>query len=132
MSSSLVADLKLIRDKEKLVVKSVNLKTFIIDENCFPTTIKIENLSDEKSSGFDEDVWVFCVNNKTKLKNVSFLGFDKLMHEHSTIIYFHRLLEAHKINFGMSNHDSALFTLIGSGCSNYPSRDGLYEWLMRC
>lgn len=129
MSSSLVADLKLISGKEVTSLKSVELKTFT--SNKTPQIIKIENMS----SGTDstkKDIWEFCLNNKTMFENVSYLQFDRRIHEHAAIKYFYHMLVENELRFGMSNHEYANFTLAEcalSSCPSEPNPPALYEWM---
>lgn len=130
MSSLLVADLALTYDNKTTSLKSVNLKTFVLDKKY--SIIRIGNISNDKTKSTRKDIWMFCLNNKTMLEHLIYLEFDKLMHEHLAIKYFYAMLDENKIRFNFSNNVSALFTLSECAMSSHPGarKITLYDWMM--
>lgn len=131
MSSSLVADLKLISGKEITSLKSVELKTFTTSKT--PQIIRIENMSNSGTESTKKDIWEFCLNNKTMFENATYLHFDKRIHEHVAIKYFYHMLDENEIRFGMSNHEYASFTLAACALSTRPTSEpnppDFHEWM---
>jgi hypothetical protein len=129
MNSSLIADLELVCENEKITIKSVELKTFVSGKR--PSLIRIGNMNNAETKSTRKDIWIFCMNNKPLFENLVSIKFDKRIHEHLAIKYFYNTLDKYNIRFSMSNHDYALFTLANYVLSDHVGSRSitLYEWM---